>query len=473
VRSRDGFVQVLHGEWTKFRTVRSTVWCVLGAIVLTVLLSMLAARGSSTNANDGPHFIDQAHITRQPLAGDGTITAEVTRQDRSSEWAKAGLLIKAGTTYGSPYAAIVVTPDHGVRFQANYDTDIGGDTGSAPRWLRLTRSGTTVTGYESANGTDWRRVGSAEVRLPGTAEAGLFVASPPTQVIEKVSGSGGTRARAVSTRGTADFANVSGTSLAPDKWLDADLAPPERPADAGPVGTTTRAGGEFTLTGTGDIAGYGIASFVNGADDDVVMNSLSGAQIGLMAVIALGVLFATSEFKTGTVSATFAASPRRGRVLVAKAFVVGGAAFVAGLIASVTAFLVTKPALHANGFQPPAYPDSSLTDGPVLRAVLGTALLLALIAVLSLGIGALRRRTVGAVVAALVLVVVPELITSVVSINAALWINRLTPAAGFAIQHTRDRFDYAISPWGGLAVLAAYAAVALGVAVWQLRGRDA
>jgi hypothetical protein len=473
VRSRDGFVQVLHGEWTKFRTVRSTVWCVLGAIVLTVLLSVLAARGSSTNANDGPHFVDQAHVTHQPLTGDGTITAEVTRQDRGNEWAKAGLILKAGTGYGSPYAAVMITPEHGVRFQANYDTDVAGDAGSAPRWLRLTRSGTTVTGYESANGTDWRRVGSAEVALPGTAEAGLFVTSPATQVTERVTGSGGTRVREIPTQGGAVFANVSGTSLAPDRWLDADLAPPGRPAGAGPVGTTTRGGGEFTLTGTGDISGFGIASFRGGGNDDVVMNGLSGAQVGLMAVIALGVLFSTAEFKSGTISATFAASPRRGRVLIAKAIVVGSAAFVAGLIASVTAFLVTKPAMRANGYAPPAYPDLSLTDGPVLRAVLGTALLLALIAVLSLGIGALRRRTVGAVVAALVLVVVPELITSVVSIDAALWINRLTPAAGFAIQHTRDRFDYAISPWGGLAVLAGYAAVALGVAVWRLRGRDA
>jgi hypothetical protein len=78
------------------------------------------------------------------------------------------------------------------------------------------------------------------------------------------------------------------------------------------------------VTGSGDVSGYGIASWRNPGNDDMVVNSLAGVQIGLMAVVALGVLFATSEYKTGTVRTTFAASPRRGRVLVAKAIVLSG-----------------------------------------------------------------------------------------------------------------------------------------------------
>ena len=62
---------------------------------------------------------------------------------------------------------------------------------------------------------------------------------------------------------------------------------------------------------------------------------------------------------------------------------------------------------------------------------------------------------------------------------------RLTPTAAFAIQATLPRSNlvtdayttvngyFPISPWGGLAVLAAYAAVALGAAMWLLRRRDA
>ncbi len=73
----------------------------------------------------------------------------------------------------------MVTPEHGVRMQAMFDTDLAGGTQTAPRWLKLTRTGNTVTGYESADGHDWRQVGTVTVALPRDAEIGLFVASPP------------------------------------------------------------------------------------------------------------------------------------------------------------------------------------------------------------------------------------------------------------------------------------------------------
>jgi ABC-type transport system involved in multi-copper enzyme maturation permease subunit len=62
---------------------------------------------------------------------------------------------------------------------------------------------------------------------------------------------------------------------------------------------------------------------------------------------------------------------------------------------------------------------------------------------------------------------------------------RFTPTAAFAIQATLPRSHlvtsaytppngyFPISPWAGLAVLAAYTAVALGAATWLLRRRDA
>jgi ABC-type transport system involved in multi-copper enzyme maturation permease subunit len=62
---------------------------------------------------------------------------------------------------------------------------------------------------------------------------------------------------------------------------------------------------------------------------------------------------------------------------------------------------------------------------------------------------------------------------------------RFSPDAAFAIQATLPRSNlvasgyappngyFPISPWAGLAVLAAYTAVALGAATWLLRRRDA
>lgn len=467
-----GFRQILRGEWTKFRTVRSTVWCVLLALVLSVLLSVLAATASRTSADEGPHFIDEFHFVHQPLTGDGTVIAHVVSQQRSHEWAKAGVMIKAGTAHGSPYAAIMVTPDHGVRLQSTFDTDIATGSERAPSWLKLTRAGMSVTGFVSNDGNTWRQAGSVNVAtLPQSAEVGMFVTSPFNVVIVKTGG--GNTGHVEPTVGTAVFDNVRVTGNQPSgaRWIDDTVDHPE--ATGNRAGGSSETGGTFTVSGSGDVAGYGVASYPGSGDDDVVRNSLSGVQIGLMAIIALGVLFATSEYKTGTIRTTFAASPRRGRVLAAKALVLGGTVFVVGLIASLASFFLSQPIARSRGYVPPAYPSASLLDGPVLRAVIGTALFLAVLAVFSLGIGTIRRRTVGAIIAVLAVIVIPQLVAPILSLNAELWINRLTPVAGLAIQQTRERFDTAIAPWAGFAVLCAYAAVALGFAMCQLRKRDA
>jgi hypothetical protein len=52
---------------------------------------------------------------------------------------------------------MMVTGGHGVRMQYDYTHDTAGRPGAvsaaSPRWLRLTRSGDTLTGYASADGT--------------------------------------------------------------------------------------------------------------------------------------------------------------------------------------------------------------------------------------------------------------------------------------------------------------------------------
>ena len=88
-------------------------------------------------------------------------------------WAKAGIIIKQSTHQGSAYAAMMVTGSNGVRMQYNYTGDTAGMPGAVsaahPRWLRLTRSGDTITGYDSADGTRWTQVGTVQLTgLPST-----------------------------------------------------------------------------------------------------------------------------------------------------------------------------------------------------------------------------------------------------------------------------------------------------------------
>jgi ribose/xylose/arabinose/galactoside ABC-type transport system permease subunit len=144
-----------------------------------------------------------------------------------------------------------------------------------------------------------------------------------------------------------------------------------------------------------------------------------------------------------------------------------------GLVGAVGAFYAVQPIQRSHGFVPPAYPRPSLADPPVLRAVVGTAVVLALLAVFGLAVGAIMRRTAGALIVVLPLLLVAPLVADALSPSTGSWIRRLTPSAGLAIQQTRERFDTVIGPWQGFGVLCAYTAVALALAGWLLRRRDA
>jgi ABC-type transport system involved in multi-copper enzyme maturation permease subunit len=477
----DSFDRLLLAEWTKLRSVRRWVLGMLAAAVLTVLTSLLTAAGSGSDLNDhleelgavgpdGQRVKDELHLVHQPLTGDGSITARVVTQQDSHEWAKAGVMIRQSTRPGSPYAAIMLTPGHGVRLQANFTNDLAGSGNTAPRWLRLIRSGTTITGYESADGAAWSEVGAVDLGgLPSTVEIGYFVTSPSTLEIDRQFGSSSVGERP--TRGIATFDNVRVDPAQPEP------PPPWRAHDTSTgfvePGSSTEADGVFTVTGSGDIA-------VNPPDADVAQLSLFGVILGQVAVAAVGVLFITSEYQRGMIRTTFAASPRRGRVLAAKAIVIGAVTFLVGMVASLTSFVLVQPVLRANGFGPPAYPTPSLAEWPVLRAVVGAAVVLALVAVFSLAAGAILRRSAGAIAAVVVLLIPPIIIADGLPLTAAQWLIRTTPAAGLSMLQTIERDpDTAVeawgmaAPWGGLAVLGAYTAASLAVAWWLLRRRDA
>ena len=458
-------------EWTKLRSVPRWVMTLAAVVGLTVLVALIEASSRGGDIADGepleqPDFSDELHFVHQPLSGDGSIVARVVSQEDSHEWAKAGVMVKERLEVGAPYAALMVTPDHGVRLQWGFEHDsAGSEDGAAPRWLRLTRSGDVVTGYESSDATSWEEVGEVDLGdLPSTVEVGLFVTSPMSMEIERQYGSSSVYEEP--TLGEAVFDSVrvdpaEGPPLPADAWSDYD-------ASMEPVGGgSTESDGVFTLTGSGDVG-----EVTRPFGDDLVQLSLEGATVGVLAAAALGALFMTAEFRRGMIRTTFAASPGRGRVLAAKAIVLGGATFGAGLVASVVAFLVSQRSLRSIP-RTPGLPELSLADPTVLRAVVGTAVLLALVAVLSLAVATIVRHTAVAIPLVILPLLVPSIVSTGLPLSVANWLTRLTPAAGFAVQQTIERYDTAIAPLVGLGVLAGYAAVALGVATLLLRRRDA
>ncbi|MFG2091375.1 MULTISPECIES: hypothetical protein [unclassified Spirillospora] len=140
----------------------------------------------------------------------------------------------------------------------------------------------------------------------------------------------------------------------------------------------------------------------------------------------------------------------------------------AGLAAAFGAVLLAGPVLRSNGLAPPP-----LGDATVLRAVVGTGALLGVIAVFALAVAVIVRRSAPAITVVLLLLLVPQIVATGLPLSAARWLERLTPAAGFAIQQTVTQYDRAIGPWAGFGVLCAYTAVALAAAAWLVRRRDA
>lgn len=210
-----------------------------------------------------------------------------------------------------------------------------------------------------------------------------------------------------------------------------------------------------------------------GGDNDIVRDSLVGVYLAQFAVVAFGVLAFTSEYATGLIHVTFAAIPRRGRVVAAKALLVGVMVLVAGLAATTTSFVAGQRVLRDNGYSPPGYPEWTLHDGPARRAVIGSALLLTAIALLGLGIGAIFRHSATAISTLLALLFVPLLFAPLLPERTGDLVQKATPGAGFAVQQTVTRDDaIPIDPWAGLGVSFAWAAGTLLLAYVLIRRRD-
>jgi ABC-type transport system involved in multi-copper enzyme maturation permease subunit len=509
-----GFGQLLQAEWTKFRTVRSwMVSAVLTALVL-VLFSWFVANGNHASICDGPPpgtchgepalpvgpggeaVADSYYFIHQPLAGNGSITVRVTsltglvstagnavragtnpltttRPDLAP-WAKAGLLVTPSLTQGSAYAAVVATGAHGVRMQNDYTHDTPGRSGevsaTSPRWLRLTRSGGSITGAESTDGVHWTTISTAHLAgLPSTVQVGLFITSPTIATTSHSS---------ESSYATAAFDHLSLDTAQPEaSWTGTNIdGQPGYPSLA--PGSYHEANGRYIVSGSGDIA-----PAVGGAGGaSTGTTGLIGAFAALIVVAILGALFITAEYRRGLIRTTLAATPARGQVLAAKAIVIGAATFIPGLIGAVAAVVVSRRVLVHNGNA--LFPISTLTE---IRVIVGTAALIAVTAVLALAVGTILRRSAGAVAFVVVAIVVPFILALTPSLSGGIgeWLLRLTPAAGFAVQqqlvhyaqvanaYTPVNGYYPLAPWAGFAVLCAWTAIALSIAHVLLRRRDA
>jgi hypothetical protein len=119
----------------------------------------------------------------------------------------------------------------------------------------------------------------------------------------------------------------------------------------------------LAITVAGAVAMAAVIGFnTRNAAGDLTNNALAGIVPGLLLTGVLGVLMMTSEYTSGMIRATLAASPRRPLVLAAKAAVFGAVALLAGEAAAFISFFAGGAALR-HGIAAPALTQPGVRCG--------------------------------------------------------------------------------------------------------------
>jgi ABC-type transport system involved in multi-copper enzyme maturation permease subunit len=200
--------------------------------------------------------------------------------------------------------------------------------------------------------------------------------------------------------------------------------------------------------------------------------SLTGLLLGQLAIGILGVLAISAEYGTGTIRSSLAGVPNRKVFPAAKAGVFAAVALVVGEIVSFGAFFIGQMLIGGGA------PHATLAQAGVLRAVAGGGLYLAILGLLALGIGTIVRHTAGAIAAFVGVLLILPLLTPALPQSFQNAIGKFEPAnIGNAMTVTNSHLQHGslptFSPWVGLAVLAGYAVIALGVGGYRMARRDA
>ena len=221
------------------------------------------------------------------------------------------------------------------------------------------------------------------------------------------------------------------------------------------------------LLGGANRSSYLAASPAGKAAFDPVFTVLQGIELAQLFVGALGVITVTGEYTSGLIRGTFVATPQRAQVLAMRALVFAVVVWACGTAMSLAAFFlgqsVLSPAKHAG-----------IGDPGVLRAVFGAGLYLTLVGLLAMFIGVLVRHTPAALAAVFGLMAVLPIVLILFKGKLASQLGEYLPGnAGEQAFHLLPGGAYALGPWPGLGVLAAYVAVAAAAAFALLLRRDA
>ncbi|GLW62240.1 ABC transporter permease [Actinomadura rubrobrunea] len=203
-------------------------------------------------------------------------------------------------------------------------------------------------------------------------------------------------------------------------------------------------------------------------DPDMVRAIYASASSGVLFMMILGIIGISGEYRHGTITQAFLVTPRRGRLLAAKlvSYFVFGLGF--GLATVLATVAVAVPGLAIRGG------SASLLDHDVPTILGGTVLAMGLYALVGLGLGALIRNQVAAILVAVGWVQIVEAIVTVAVPQVGQW---LPGGAVRAVTRTTGGFGgldelNTLPVWGGVLLLLAYGLVFAAIAAVTTVRRD-
>ncbi|HEX2132031.1 MAG TPA: ABC transporter permease [Actinophytocola sp.] len=224
----------------------------------------------------------------------------------------------------------------------------------------------------------------------------------------------------------------------------------------------------------------GFAALIAGVDTEnapTVASTQFGYSFGLVVIMVMATLAVTTEYRFGTIRATFQAIPNRTAALLAKTTVVASFAAAIGLLSAFGSVAIAKL------IQPSA--DLAINTAFEWRATAGVGLVYATAAVLAVAVGILIRQSSGAVA---IVLIYSQLVESLVVLipNVGADIQKWMPfyVANKFLTGDPDPTSRAVaegpppsaatlSPWWALAYFVGFAVVLLVISLVTANKRDA
>jgi hypothetical protein len=138
--------------------------------------SVKGAGADIQNTADAFNFVSES------ITGDGSIVAKLASEQNTDPSAKAGVMIRNSLNANASYVSVLVTPGNGIslqwRTQDGQSTGYQTTAGSAPKWLKVVRSGNSFSGYYSSDGSTWSQIGpTINTVMNNTSYKGLVASS--------------------------------------------------------------------------------------------------------------------------------------------------------------------------------------------------------------------------------------------------------------------------------------------------------